>query len=262
MKEIVKKIHYVWLGGKPLPPSVKYCISSWRKKCPSYEIIQWDETNFDVDMYCWVREALQRKQYAFAADVIRCLVLQKYGGLYLDTDVELMKCVDDTISNNFVVGFLNNHYKTDMMSHIDENGIDTRTGKQISGFGINTGFIYSAPNHPVINKLLSDVYGGGNRCFVNEDGTFNKLIIDGELMMILHDSFGLKFYDITQQTKEYTVYESLIIASPITKNKNSIAIHWLDQTWVESNQILKKIKKAIKAKHPKLYRRLYSLISG
>lgn len=87
MKEIVKKIHYVWLGGKPLPPSVKYCIDSWRKKCPAYEIIQWDETNFAVDKYRWVREALQRKQYAFAADVIRCLVLQKYGGLYLDTDV-------------------------------------------------------------------------------------------------------------------------------------------------------------------------------
>lgn len=117
--------------------------------------------------------------------------------------------------------------------------------------------LYDIPQTAVFGRA-----GGGNRCFVNEDGTFNKLIIDGELMMILHDSFGLKFYDITQQTKEYTIYESSIIASPITKNKNSIAIHWLDQTWVESNQILKKIKKAIKAKYPKLYRMLYSLISG
>lgn len=260
MKEIVKKIHYVWLGGKPLPPSVKYCIDSWRKKCPSYEIIQWDETNFAVDKYRWVREALSRKQYAFAADVIRCLVLQKYGGLYLDTDVELMKSIDDSINNDFVVSFLNNHFKTGVMAHVDENGIDKLSGKQISGFGINTGFIYSAPNHPVINRLLSDVYGMGNRCFVNEDGTFNKLIIDGELMMVLHDSFGVKFIDTIQKTGDFTVYDSTVIASPITQNENSIAIHWYDQTWVENTTLLSRLRKTIKSKFPKMTRKLYSLI--
>lgn len=161
MNKIIKKIHYVWLGGKPLPPNVKECIKSWRKYCPDYEIIQWDERNFDIDKYLWVKEALLNKKFAFAADVIRCLVLKKYGGLYLDTDVELKKNIDDFLCAGFVAGFLNNHFLSDVMKDVTEDGLYLKTGKSVQGFGINTGFIYSKPNHPVVNVLLEQVYGGG-----------------------------------------------------------------------------------------------------
>ena len=160
MNKIVKKIHYVWLGGKPLPPNVKECIKSWRKYCPDYEIIQWNESNFDTDKYLWVKEAISCKKYAFAADVIRCLVLNKYGGLYLDTDVELKKKIDDFLCAGFVAGFLNNHFLSDVMKSVTEDGIDLNTGKPVLGFGINTGFIYSNANHPVVKELLNQVYGG------------------------------------------------------------------------------------------------------
>lgn len=78
--EIIRKLHYVWLGGKPLPQNVKSCISSWKKHLSNWEIIQWDETNFPVNNFRWVREALAAKKYAFAADFIRLYVLENQGG--------------------------------------------------------------------------------------------------------------------------------------------------------------------------------------
>lgn len=79
INSMIKKIHYVWLGGKPLPASVKSCIRSWKKYMPDWEIIQWNESNFDINRYRWVKEALEMKQYAFAADFIRLCVLDKWG---------------------------------------------------------------------------------------------------------------------------------------------------------------------------------------
>lgn len=77
---MIKKLHYVWLGGKPLPSAVKSCINSWKKNLPDWEIVQWNENNFDIDKYPWAKEALEDKKYAFAADFIRFCVLNTYGG--------------------------------------------------------------------------------------------------------------------------------------------------------------------------------------
>lgn len=77
---MIKKLHYVWLGGKPLPKNVLSCISSWRKHMPDWEIIQWDESNFDIQKFRWVKEAISIKRYAFAADFIRLYVLNAAGG--------------------------------------------------------------------------------------------------------------------------------------------------------------------------------------
>lgn len=77
---MIKKLHYVWLGEKPLPANVKSCIASWQECMPDWEIIQWDESNFDVNRYRWVREAISMKRYAFAADFIRLYLLNFVGG--------------------------------------------------------------------------------------------------------------------------------------------------------------------------------------
>lgn len=156
---MIKKIHYVWLGGKPLPKSMEYCIKGWKKTNPDFEIIQWNENNFDVDKYTWCKEAIANKKYAFASDFIRFMVLNEYGGLYLDTDVELCKDVKPFLEHSFVTGFLNHHFGTDFMDDVSEDGY--KGEKKISGFGINTGFIYSSPNHPALSSLLTDLYGGG-----------------------------------------------------------------------------------------------------
>ena len=88
---IPKIIHYCWFGGKELPIEVKKCIASWRKMCPDYEIIRWDESNFDVGQHPFVREAYKAKAWAFVSDYARLKVVYDNGGIYLDTDVETLR---------------------------------------------------------------------------------------------------------------------------------------------------------------------------
>ncbi|OXC22973.1 hypothetical protein AYP82_08220 [Lactobacillus crispatus] len=96
-KKIPKTIHYFWFGKKPLPPLAQKCIESWRKYCPDYEIKRWDETNFNIDICDYVREAYQAKKWAYVSDYARFYVLNKFGGIYLDTDVELIKPIDNIV---------------------------------------------------------------------------------------------------------------------------------------------------------------------
>ena len=73
---MIKKLHYVWLGGKPLPAAVRDAIDTWKKYCPDWEILQWNETNFPLNDYRWVKEAVEQRKYAFAADFIRLWALK------------------------------------------------------------------------------------------------------------------------------------------------------------------------------------------
>ena len=88
---MVKKIHYCWFGGKKLPKSVEDCIKTWKKFLPDYEIKQWDESNFDVNSFPFVKEAYESKKWAFVSDYVRIYALYNEGGLYLDTDVKILK---------------------------------------------------------------------------------------------------------------------------------------------------------------------------
>ena len=91
---IPKIIHYCWFGGSPLPPSVKKCIESWKKKCPDYTIVRWDESNVDLDENRYASEAYKAGKWAFVSDYVRLKVVYEHGGVYLDTDVELLKSLD------------------------------------------------------------------------------------------------------------------------------------------------------------------------
>lgn len=101
---IPKIIHYCWFGGNPLPDSAMKCIASWKKFLPDYEIKEWNESNFDVNMIPYVKEAYQVKKYAFVSDFARFYILYKYGGLYFDTDVEIVKPLDSIISKGAFMG--------------------------------------------------------------------------------------------------------------------------------------------------------------
>lgn len=88
---IPKIIHYCWFGGKPLPEEAKCFIDTWKKYCPEYHIQQWNENNFDINQNQYCREAYAAKKWAFVADYVRLKVLYEYGGIYMDTDVEIKK---------------------------------------------------------------------------------------------------------------------------------------------------------------------------
>lgn len=101
---IPKIIHYCWFGRNPLPELAQKCIESWKKYCPDYEIMRWDETNFDVNCCDYVREAYEAKKWAFVSDYARFKILFENGGVYFDTDVELIKPIDDVIEKGSFMG--------------------------------------------------------------------------------------------------------------------------------------------------------------
>ena len=102
---IEKKIHYCWFGGKPLPEDAKRYIESWKKYCPDYLIKEWNEQNFDLDKYPYVREAYDNKKFAFVTDVVRLYACYNEGGIYMDTDVEVLKNLDRFLMHKGVSGF-------------------------------------------------------------------------------------------------------------------------------------------------------------
>ena len=128
---IPKKIHYCWFGKGPKSELAIRCIESWKKYCPDYEIIEWNEENFDINSNIYVKEAYDSKKYAFVTDYVRLYVLYKYGGIYMDTDVEVLKPLDKFLNHKAFSSFENNNC-------------------------IPTGIIGSEKNNEWIKTLLSD----------------------------------------------------------------------------------------------------------
>lgn len=251
---MIRKINYVWLGGGKLPANVESCIQSWKKYLPDWEIVKWNESNFNVNKYRWVREALSVKKYAFAADFIRMYVLLHYGGIYMDTDVQLYNPVETILTDSFLTGLLNHHHGTDFMNKVTSDGYLSGSHEECSGFGIQVGFMYSEPNHPFVKDFMEKVYENGQRRFINDDGTYNELVIDGLMMRFLCDEYNAKFVDTTQRLNgNITLYDSSVFATRKTRNKNTVAVHWFDQSWMD-NTLLMRLKKFIKYRLFFLYR--------
>ena len=130
---IPKKIHYCWFGGKEKPRSVLEYIETWKKFLPDYEIKEWNEGNFDVNKLQFTKEAYQAKKYAFVADVCRLYALLSEGGVYFDTDVEVVKNFDGLLSNNAFIGL--------------ECEKSKRVGTSVIGAEANNSFISKAYNY-------------------------------------------------------------------------------------------------------------------
>lgn len=107
---IPKVIHYVWLGKGEKNDRIKHCIESWKKYMPDYEIKEWNEDNFDINYNDFTKKAYEEKKYAFVSDVIRLYALYTEGGIYMDTDVEVYKSLDDFLNQEGFTGFEDIHY--------------------------------------------------------------------------------------------------------------------------------------------------------
>ena len=105
---IPKIIHYCWLSDEPYPSIIQYCLNSWKRYLPDYEIILWDKKKFDINSSKWVQQAFNAKKYAFAADYIRLYALYHYGGIYLDSDVEVVKTFNPLLHQPYFFGTENN----------------------------------------------------------------------------------------------------------------------------------------------------------
>jgi len=139
---IPKIIHLRWFSGEEYPKMIKRCLKSWKRHLPDYQIRLWDESNFDISQApLFVRQAYNAKKWAFAADYIRCWALYNYGGVYLDTDVEVLRPLDDFLNNRLFIF-------TQVFS-IDET-------KKIRSVRVNLsiGVIGCEKKHPYIEKCM------------------------------------------------------------------------------------------------------------
>lgn len=119
---IPKIIHYCWFGGKPKPADVKAYIESWHKYCPDYQIKEWNESNFDPNENIYCKEAYEAKKWAFVTDYVRLKALYEEGGIYMDTDVEVVKPLDDLLVYDAFSGYESvNHILTGTMAACQHN---------------------------------------------------------------------------------------------------------------------------------------------
>lgn len=217
---IPKKIHYCWFGGKSKPKSVLRCISSWQKHCPDYEIIEWNESNIDISMNQYTQEAYTAKAWGFVPDYLRLWIVYTYGGIYLDTDVQIIKNFDPLLKHKAFAGF-------------EAGDIDLGLFVALGlGFGSEKG-------NPIIKKHM-DIYN--EISFINSDGTYNMLPSPHYTTNLLIQ-YGLdKNANILQNLNDIIIYptESFCpkrLDTGITKiSKNTFSIHQFDASWFNEDE--------------------------
>ena len=213
-----KVIHYCWFGRKSLPSLALKCIDSWRKYLPEYEIKEWNEDNFDVNLIPYIKEAYQAKKYAFVSDYARFWVLYHYGGIYFDTDVEVIRPLDSIIACGPFMGC--------------ENAIDILKGK--TSLLVNPGLgIGVYPHHPFYKEML-DLYA--TLKFVDDKGHLNLNTI-GCYTTDLVRKYGFKDEMKIQRVIDISIYP-VDYFSPISVDdsklritENTYTIHHFAQSW-------------------------------
>ena len=219
---IPKIIHYIWLGGKPLPKIAEKCIESWKKFCPDYEIKRWDETNLDVNKYEFTKNAYEAKKFAFVSDVFRTQILYNEGGIYFDIDVELIKPIEDILDADCVMGF--------ETSNLLNPGLFIACKK---------GFDDLAEILKTYQTLKFDV---------------NKLkeLTVCEVYTQYYEQKGLKRENITQQIENIKFYASEyfspidVVTNKKKVTKHTYSIHWYNASWYTPKQKFKnRLKKFV-----------------
>lgn len=233
---IPKTIHYCWFGRNPKPDLAEKCIQSWKKFCPNYEIIEWNEDNYDIQAApLFVRQAYEAKKWAFVTDYVRLQVVYENGGIYLDTDVEVIKSLDDLLQYNAFFG--------------SQNGDVIATGL---GFGAEKGT-------PLLVELMETYQ---TIPFIKEDGTYDITPCpDRDTKVFLKR--GMSQVDSVQLLSDNIAVLPVEFLSPkdymtgkITLTENSHTIHHFAESWMTEQQRgdIAEAKRAIY--HPTLKERI------
>ena len=205
---IPKKIHYCWFGRGEKPVLAKKCIQSWKKYCPDYEIIEWNEDNFDINSNQYVKEAYDNKKYAFVTDFVRLLVTYTYGGIYMDTDIELVKPLDEYLNHEAVSGFENESQ-------------------------LQTGLMACRKEFPLFKELLN-FYDSIH--FINDDGSLN-LTTNVETITNIMKNHGFIPNGKYQEIEGLALYPKNIFCPEHSKlndldyMKDTVAIHFFSGSW-------------------------------
>lgn len=223
---IPKIIHYCWFGGNEKPSKIKKCIESWKKFMPEFDIIEWNESNFDINALQYTKQAYEMKKYAFVSDVARLKALSIYGGIYFDTDVEVFKNFTPLLNEKCILGFEEEEY-------------------------IATSMMATEPNNKLINRFLK-IYD--NIPFLDEDGNIIEGTNVSKLTNLLVEK-GLERRNIYQKLddnisiypKEY--FSPYVYPYGIYQiTDNSYCVHHFFVSWQSKTVLLKRYLKMVIAK--------------
>lgn len=224
---IPKIIHYCWFGGNPLSEDAKRYIATWRKYCPGYEIKEWNETNFDIDQNRYCKEAYNAKKWAFVSDYVRLKVLYDFGGIYMDTDVEVLKPLDEFSNYGAWIGFQS------------ENQLSTCV-------------IASVKQNKWIGDLL-DCYS--KLRFINSDGSYNMTTNVDLITDFTHEKYKLNFnnsFQIFMGNNAVFPFEYFCAKDLITEKyfitENTYAVHHFNGSWMNLKGKLKSSMRVALAK--------------
>lgn len=203
---IPKKIHYCWFGRNELPSKAVRCIESWKKYCPGYEIIEWNEDNYDVYQNPYTKYVYDNKKYAFLSDYARLQIIYQEGGLYFDVDVEIVRPLDELLSHKAFFGFETKEY--------------VNTGV---GFGAEAG-----------NLLVANMLSEYDKLLDGKSGTIGCPILNTEALK----KYGLK-QDGCKQTINGAVVYPIQYFNPyddptgrLFKTSETYSIHWFAKSWM------------------------------
>lgn len=234
---ISKVIHYCWFGRNPLPALAVKCIKSWQKYLPDYEIKEWNEDNFDVNIIPYTQEAYQAKKYAFVSDYARFWILYKYGGLYFDTDVEIVKPIDDIIACGSFMG-----------CELNANSGTRANMISAPSPGVNPGLGLGAISQLALYQEILNFYSTLN--FLNKDNTLNlKTVVHYTTEMLYQH--GLRDINEIQKVAGIWVYPKeyfcpLDALLRMNMTENSRTIHHFSSSWLPwHKQLIKRIKRLL-----------------
>ena len=206
---IPKKIHYCWFGGKEKPALAQACLRSWKRFAPDFELKEWNENNFDLSAApLYVRQAMEAGRWAFVTDYVRLVALTQYGGVYMDTDVELKKPLTPYLHHRAFAGF---------------ESMDA----------VQTGLLACEPGFPLFEAFLRHY---DTAVFLREDGS-TDLTTNVEILTRLCVERGLRLDNSKQCVDDLTVYPKEVFCpveyetGKLKKSRKTVCIHWFSASW-------------------------------
>lgn len=233
---IPKIIHYCWLSEDPFPQKIQDCIASWKAIMPDYEIRLWNTSNFDVNSIPYVKEAYENRKWAFAADYIRMYALYTEGGIYLDSDVLVLKPFDEFLHHSFVSSMEYHLFQIEQEKSLEKiDMVGKRISEEyISGIQIQAAVMGAEKGCPYVGEVL-EWYK--NRHFVKEDGAMGIDVIAPQIYARIAEKYGFRYKDVDQDLEgNIKIYRSEIFAGNRREaTRNSYAIHYCENSWVMEN---------------------------
>lgn len=244
---IPKIIHYCWLSDNPIPAEYQAYINEWKEIMPDYTFKKWDRKAINLDEHPFAKEAFEHKKYAFAADYVRAYALYTEGGIYLDSDVKVLKRFDEFLKYSYFSSVENQlskaNYKLLINRFIDKEGY--RIKDRICYFlGIQAAILGAEKNSKLMGEILKYYQ---NRSFINSDGSmFHQL---APIVHAIHaEKYGFVYQDKMQILKDnIAIYPSDFFATRgINNDENTVALHCIQASWVKKDKGIKRLLKRSK----------------